>query len=145
MLCAEALARTGGTPLPADPAAWPEPDGPAEQVDGLELARITAPALVGDHPRAGALLAFLDGMPDRADDPRLLLAMATAGPVRRAATVLAGVHAVRNLADLPVRDLQYLGEAALAAGDPVRAVDLYRQAERRHRFHDALDQLPPSC
>ncbi|MFF0478859.1 AAA family ATPase [Streptomyces sp. NPDC004284] len=143
VLCAEALARTGGTPLPVDPAAWPEPDGPDEQVDGLELARITAPALAGDDTRAEALLAFLDGMPDRADDPRLLLAMATVGPVRRAATVLAGVHAARNLADLPVRDLQYLGEAALAAGDPLRAVDLYRQAERRHRFHDALDQLPP--
>ncbi|MFH8625979.1 AAA family ATPase [Streptomyces vietnamensis] len=143
VLCAEALARTGGTPLPADPAAWPEPEGPAEQENGLELARITAPALVGDDTRAEALLAFLDGMPDRADDPRLLQAMATVGPVRRAATVLAGVHAVRNLADLPVRDLQYLGEAALAAGDPLRAVDLYRQAERRHHFHGALDQLPP--
>ncbi len=142
VLCAEALERAGGEPLPADPAAWPAPDGPAEQENGLELARIAAPSLVGDAKRAEALLGFLDGMPERGDDPRLLLAMATVAPVRRASTILAGVHSVRNLAALPVRDLEYLGEAALSAGDPLRAVDLYRQAERRHRFHDALDRLP---
>ncbi|SEE58151.1 AAA family ATPase [Streptomyces sp. TLI_105] len=142
VLCAEALERTGGEPLPADPAAWPDPDGPAEQENGLELARITAPSLVGDATRAETLLGFLDRMPDRGHDPRLLQAMVTVAPVRRAATILAGIHAVRNLAVLPVRDLEYLGEAALSTGDPLRAVDLYRQAERRHRFHDALDRMP---
>lgn len=143
-LCAEALARTGsgGGHPSADPAAWPAPDGAAEQENALELARITAPGIAGDDERAEALLAFLDGMPDRADDPRLLHAMATVGPVRRAATVLAGVSAVRHLADMPVRDLERLGEAALLAGDPLRALDLCRQAERRHRFHDLPDQLP---
>ncbi|MFJ3672479.1 AAA family ATPase [Streptomyces sp. NPDC090106] len=141
-LCAEALARTGGTPSPAEPAAWPVPDGAAEQENALELARITAPAIAGDDTRAEALLAFLDAIPDRSEDPRLLQAMATVGPVRRAATVLAGVRAVRRLADLPVRDLERLGEAALLAGDPLRALDLYRRAERRHRFHDVPDQLP---
>ncbi|MFF4838272.1 AAA family ATPase [Streptomyces sp. NPDC001315] len=142
-LCAEALARTGGAHPPADPAVWPAPDGVAEQENALELARITAPVIAGDDARAEALLAFLDGMPDRAYDPRLLQAMATVGPVRRAATVLAGVSAVRRLADMPVRDLERLGEAALSAGDPLRALELYRQAERRHRFHDVPDQLPP--
>ncbi|MEU1268573.1 AAA family ATPase [Streptomyces sp. NPDC005799] len=141
-LCAEVLARTGDEHPPADPASWPAPVGPAEQENALELARITAPEVAGDDARARALLAFLDGMPDRADDPRLLLAVATADPVRRAATVLAGVSAVRRLADVPVGDLERLGEAALLAGDPLRALDLYRQAERRHRFHDVPDQLP---
>ncbi|MEU2424069.1 AAA family ATPase [Streptomyces sp. NPDC007851] len=141
-LCAEALARTGGERPAADPAAWPAPDGPEERENALELARVTAPDVADDEVRADALLAFLDGLPGRADDPRLLQAMATAGPVRRAATVLAGVRAVRHLADLPVRDLERLGEAALLTGDPLGALDLYRQAERRHRFHDVPDQLP---
>lgn len=142
-LCAEALTGTGnGGQPPADPAAWPAPAGAAEQENALELARITAPAVAGDDARAEALLAFLDAMPDLSDEPRLLHAMATAGPVRRAATVLAGVSAVRHLADVPVRDLERLGAAALLAGDPLRALDLYRQAERRHRFHDRSDQLP---
>ncbi len=142
-LCAEALAGTGnGGHQPADPAAWPAPVGADEQENALELVRITAPSVAGDHARAEALLAFLDGMPDLSDDPRLLHAMATASPVRRAATVLAGVSAVRHLAGVPVRDLERLGEAALLAGDSPRALDLYRQAERRHRFHDLPDQLP---
>ncbi|MFE4452928.1 AAA family ATPase [Streptomyces sp. NPDC056796] len=141
-LCAEALARTGGGQPPCDPATWPVPDGAAEQENALELARITAPEAAGDDARAAALLDFLDRMPDRADDPRLLHAVATAGRVRRAATVLAGISAVPRLADVPVRDLERLGEAALLAGDPRRALDLYRQAERRHRFHDVPDQLP---
>ncbi|WP_031031580.1 helix-turn-helix transcriptional regulator [Streptomyces sp. NRRL WC-3725] len=142
-LCAEALSGTGnGGQPPADPAAWPAPAGAAEQENALELARITAPAVAGDDARAEALLAFLDGMPDLSDDPRLLHAMATLAPVRRAATVLAGASAVRHLTDVPVRDLELLGEAALLAGDPLRALDLYRQAERRHRFHDRPDQLP---
>lgn len=142
-LCAEALAGTGGGGRPpADPAAWPAPAGADEQENALELARITAPSVAGDDARAEALLAFLEGMPDLSDEPRLLQAMATAGPVRRAATVLAGVSAVRHPADVPVRDLERLGEAALLAGDPLRALDLYRQAERRHRFHDGSDQLP---
>ncbi|MFE1450645.1 AAA family ATPase [Streptomyces olivaceoviridis] len=142
-LCAEALTGTGnGGQPPADPAAWPAPAGAAEQENALELARITAPAVAGDDARGEALLAFLDAMPDLSDEPRLLHAMATAGPVRRAATVLAGVSAVRHLADVPVRDLERLGAAALLAGDPLRALDLYRQAERRHRFHDRSEELP---
>lgn len=44
VFCAQTLARTGGERLPADPTAWPGPDSPAEQENGLELARITAPA-----------------------------------------------------------------------------------------------------
>ncbi|MGP4052130.1 AAA family ATPase [Streptomyces sp. 2A115] len=143
-LCAETLTRSGsgGGQPPAEPAAWPTPEGTGEQENALELVRITAPEAAGDDARAEALLAFLDKMPDRANDPRLLQAMATVGPVRRAATVLAGVSPVRHLADVPVRDLERLGEAALLAHDPVRALELYRQAERRHRFLDLPDQLP---
>ncbi|MER6120670.1 LuxR family transcriptional regulator [Streptomyces sp. NPDC001743] len=142
-LCAKAVARTGepgGLP-PAGPGAWPAPAGPAEQEDALELARIMAPSLAHGE-RAGALLDFLDTMPDRAGDPRLLHAMATADPVGRAATVLAGVSAVRQFTDVPARDLERLGEAALLAGDPLRALDVYRLAERRHHFHDLPDRLP---
>ncbi|MFF9585670.1 AAA family ATPase [Streptomyces achromogenes] len=142
-LCAEALAGTGDGRRPAaDPSAWPVPTGAAEQEDALELVRITAAGVAGDDERAGALLAFLDGMPDRSADPRLLHAMATAAPVRRAAPVLAGVAAVRCLADLPVRDLERLGEAALLAGDAQAALDLCRRAERNHRLHDRPDRLP---
>ncbi|MFE9899152.1 helix-turn-helix transcriptional regulator [Streptomyces achromogenes] len=142
-LCAKGLAGAGDGRRPAaDPSAWPVPAGAAEQEDALELVRITAAGVAGDDERAGALLAFLDGMPDRSADPRLLLAMATAAPVRRAATVLAGVAAVRCLADLPVRDLERLGEAALMAGDAQTALDLCRRAERNHRLHDRPDRLP---
>lgn len=129
-------------PDPADPSSWPTPVGPAEQENALELARITAPVVAGDDKRSEALLAFLDAMADRADDPRLLHAMATVRPLARAATVLAGVSADRHLSDLPVRDVERLGEAALLAGDPLRALDLFRQAERRRRFHALPDQLP---
>ena len=154
-LCAEALARTGnegvqpqtdGTapakPDPTDPSSWPTPVGPAEQENALELARITALVVAGDEKRSEALLTFLDGIPDRAHDPRLLHAMATVRPLGRAATVLAGVSAYQHLTDLPVRDVERLGEAALLAGDPLRALDLFRQAERRRRFHALPDQLP---
>ncbi|MFJ7495080.1 AAA family ATPase [Streptomyces sp. NPDC097727] len=143
-LCAEALTRNPngmGYPV-ADPATWPAPIGTDEQENALELAQLTAPAVADDDERAPALLAFLDGLPEHVRDPRLLHAMATAGPVRRAATVITGVSAFRQLADVPVHDLERLGEAALLAGDPLRALDLYRQAERRHRFHDLSDQLP---
>ncbi|GGM23704.1 LuxR family transcriptional regulator [Streptomyces fumigatiscleroticus] len=144
-LCAQALARreggTGRQPW-ADPAAWPAPAGAREQDNALELARITAPEVVDDAERAEALLAFLDRMPDRAEDPRLLHAMATVGPVRRAATVIARLSAVRGLGLVPVRDLERMGEAALLAGAPLRALDLYRQAERRYRFQELADQLP---
>jgi DNA-binding NarL/FixJ family response regulator/tetratricopeptide (TPR) repeat protein len=143
-LCAEALTRNPngmGHPV-ADPATWPAPIGTDEQENALELAQLTAPAVVDDDERAQALLAFLDGLPEHVRDPRLLHAMATAGPVRRAATVITGVSAFRQLADVSVCDLERLGEAALLAGDPLRALDLYRQAERRHRFHDLSDQLP---
>ncbi|CAL9280417.1 AAA family ATPase [Streptomyces sp. SudanB182_2057] len=143
-LCATALAETGDGRRPvADPSVWPVPTGAAEQEDALELVRITAAGIAGDDQRSGALLAFLDGLPDRSADPRLLHAMATADPVRRAATVLAGVAAVRCLPGLPVRDLERLGEAALMAGDPPTALDLCRRAERDHRLHDRPDRLPP--
>ncbi|PWI15816.1 transcriptional regulator [Streptomyces sp. Act143] len=157
-LCAQALAHpgttgaqppthatgpgTGAVPDPTDPSSWPTPVGPAEQQNALELARITAPVAAGDEQRSKALLAFLDGMPDRADDPRLLYAMATVRPLGRAATVLAGVCADRDLGDVSVRDIERLGEAALLAGDPLRALDLWRRAERRRRFHALPAQLP---
>ncbi|MFF5500038.1 LuxR C-terminal-related transcriptional regulator [Streptomyces aquilus] len=157
-VCAQALAHTGTTGAqppthatvrgtdavvdPTDPSSWPAPVGSAEQENALELARITAPVVVGDEQRSKALLAFLDGMPDRADDPRLLYAMATVRPLGRAATVLAGVCADRDLADVSVRDIERLGEAALLAGDPLRALDLFRRAERRRRFHALPAQLP---
>ncbi|MFF4354832.1 AAA family ATPase [Streptomyces sp. NPDC001530] len=126
---------------PTDPAHWPTPVGAAEQENALELARITAPVLVGDDERSEALLAFLDGIPDRADDSRWLHAMAMVRPLDRAGTVLAGMPADRHLTDLPVRDIERLGQAAMLAGDAVRAMDLFRQAERR-RFHALPDQLP---
>lgn len=142
-LCAEALARPGGDGrLPADHLDWPAPAGPAEQESAVKLAQLAAPTLAGDPDRAEALLAFLDRLPERANDPRLLQAMATAGPVRRAATVIARVSAFPGLAEVSVRDLERLGEAALLAGDPLRTLDLYRQAERRYHFHDLPDQLP---
>jgi DNA-binding CsgD family transcriptional regulator len=128
-------------PDPTDPACWPTPVGADEQENALELARITAPLLVGDDERSEALLAFLDGMPERADDSRWLHAMAMVRPLDRAGTVLAGMPADRHLTDLPVRDIEHLGQAAMLAGDPVRAMDLFRQAERRH-FHALPDQLP---
>ncbi|MFJ3672555.1 LuxR C-terminal-related transcriptional regulator [Streptomyces sp. NPDC090106] len=146
-LCAQALtfvehADPGpGLPDPTDPAGWPTPVGADEQENALELARITAPVLVGDDERCQALLAFLDGMPERADDSRWLHAMAMVSPLDRAGTVLKGMPADRHLPDLPVYDIERLGQAAMLTGDPVRAMDLFRQAERR-RFHAQPDQLP---
>ncbi|WP_338704243.1 AAA family ATPase (plasmid) [Streptomyces sp. Q6] len=128
-------------PNPTDPACWPTPVGADEQENALELARITAPVLVGDDERSEALLAFLDAMPERADDSRWLHSMAMVRPLDRAGTVLAGMPVDRHLTDLPVRDIERLGQAAMLAGDPVRAMDLFRQAERR-RFHARPDQLP---
>ncbi|MET7694685.1 AAA family ATPase [Streptomyces sp. NPDC005483] len=127
---------------PTDLSSWPTPIGTAEQENALELARITAPMVAGDDRRSEALLAFLDAIPDRAHDPRLLHAMATVRPLSRAATVLAGVSADRSLNDLPGRDIERLGEAALLSGDPLRALDLFRHAERRRRFHALPDRLP---
>ncbi|MFJ2241799.1 LuxR C-terminal-related transcriptional regulator [Streptomyces sp. NPDC087859] len=151
-LCAKALARPDRTipadpgsendPDPTDPSSWPAPIGPAEQENALELARIVAPAVAGDDKRSEALLAFLDAIPDRAHDPRLLHAMATVRPLDRSATVLVGASAHRHLSELSVRDIERLGEAALLAGDPSRALDLFRHAERRRRFHALPDQLP---
>ncbi|SNX88398.1 ATP/maltotriose-dependent transcriptional regulator MalT [Streptomyces sp. TLI_55] len=147
MLCAKALTHTGGptdsvASCPTDPSSWPAPVGTAEQENALELARITAPVVAGDDSRSEALLAFLDAIPDRAHDPRLLHAMATVRPLSRAAGVLAGACADRSLNDVPVRDIERLGEAALLSGDPLRALDLFRHAERRRRFHALPDQLP---
>ncbi|MGW3496345.1 AAA family ATPase [Streptomyces sp. NPDC001020] len=144
-LCAEALTRLGddgGRQPPANPAAWPAPVGAVEQENALELARLTAPAIAGDAARADALLAFLDGMPERANDPRLLYAMAMVGPVRRAATVLARLSTLPRLSHVSARDLERLGEAALLAGDPLRALDLHRQTEYRYRFRDQPGHLP---
>ncbi|KUN18809.1 transcriptional regulator [Streptomyces antibioticus] len=124
-----------------NPAHWPAPIGAVEQDNALELARITAPVIVGDDERCEALVAFLDGMSDRADDSRWLNAMAMVRPLDRAGTVLASMPANRYLTDLPVRDIERLGQTAMYAGDPVRAMDLFRQAERR-RFHAQPDQLP---
>ncbi|MEV0850156.1 LuxR family transcriptional regulator [Streptomyces sp. NPDC049954] len=143
--CAETLTPRGegGEQRPPDPAGWPVPVGAEEEENALELVRITAPLLAdGDAGQVDAFLAFLDGMPERADDPRLLHAMATVRPVRRAATVVARLSALRQRGEVPVRDLERLGEAALLAGDPQRALDLYRQAERHHRFHELPGLLP---
>lgn len=161
-LCAKALTRPDRTtpadpvpaldpdfdsvPDPTDPSSWPAPIGPAEQENALELVRITAPTIAGDDKTSEALLAFLDAfldaVPDRAHDPRLLHAMATVRPLDRSVTVLAGALAHRHLSELSVRDIERLAEAALLAGDPSRALDLFRHAERRRRFHALPDQLP---
>jgi DNA-binding CsgD family transcriptional regulator len=145
MLCAETLRRLGnegGRQLPADPAAWPTPVGADEQENALELARLTAPAVAGDAARTDALLAFLDRLPDRANDPRLLYAMASVGPVRRAATVIARLSALPRISHVSSHDLERLGEAALLAGDPLRALDLHRRTEYRYRFRDQAGRLP---
>ncbi|MFI7386610.1 LuxR C-terminal-related transcriptional regulator [Streptomyces sp. NPDC049813] len=135
-----------GTPaarLPAEPAGWPAPVGDAEIDSALELAGSTAPAVAADTRRADALLAYLDALPPRtAHDPRLLHAMATAAPVRRAGTVLARLPAAGRPDNVALRDLERLGEAALRSGDPLRALELHRQAERRCHFHDLPARLP---
>ncbi|GAA3478224.1 LuxR family transcriptional regulator [Streptomyces yanii] len=142
-LCAERLTRLESSPArPADPAAWPTPVGAAEQDSALELAQLVAPTVTKDIERAGALLSFLDRLPDRADDPRLLHAMATAMPLRRSSAVIERLPDALGRGDLPVRDLERLGEAALLAGAPLQALDLQRQAERRCRFHDLHDLMP---
>ncbi|MFD8611826.1 AAA family ATPase [Streptomyces sp. NPDC059631] len=142
-LCAQVLAWPGenGVQLPAGPGSWPVPDGAAEQESALELVRLTAPSVARDPARAAELLAFLDALPERAGDPRLLHAMAKVAPVRRAGTVVSRLAAFHGLTDTSVRDLERLGEAALLAGDPPRALDLHRQAERRYRFHDLPEPL----
>ncbi|MFF4749217.1 AAA family ATPase [Streptomyces sp. NPDC002514] len=149
-LCAEALTRLGDEDrddedprrAPADPAAWPVPVGADERTNALELAQLTAPEVAGDEARVDALLAFLDGLPEHADDPRLLHTMAAVGPVRRAAAVIARLSALPRLAHLSQRDVERLAEAALLAGDPLRALDLYRRTEHRYRFRELTDQLP---
>ncbi|MFB7493457.1 AAA family ATPase [Streptomyces sp. NPDC056161] len=159
-LCAEALTRLGDANRddedgdgvnrddedprrpPADPAAWPVPVGADEQTNALELAQLTAPEVAGDEARADALLVFLDGLPEHADDPRLLHTMAAVGPVRRAAAVIARLSALPRLAHMSQRDVEHLAEAALLAGDPLRALDLYRRTEHRYRFRELTDQLP---
>ncbi|KUN18785.1 transcriptional regulator [Streptomyces antibioticus] len=126
----------------ADPAEWPVPESRGEEEHALELARLTAPGAVGDAERSEALLAFLDRMPRRAADPRLVHAMATVGGTRRAGTVVARLSATPDPHLVPVRDLEQLGEAALLAGAALRALDLYRQAEHRCRFRGLDDRLP---
>lgn len=143
-LCAQALTLRGTREErgPADPGAWPAPVGADEEESALELALLVAPSLAGDTERVEALLIFLDRLPDRADDPRLLYAMALVGRVRRAATVVARLSALQPLRDVPAGSLEHLGEAVLLTGDPLRALDLSRQAERRYRFHDLPDRMP---
>ncbi|MFE9611750.1 AAA family ATPase [Streptomyces sp. NPDC006012] len=149
-LCAQALTRLGDEDRPdggsrqppADPAAWPVPVGADEETNALELAQLTAPEVAGDEARADALLAFLDTLPEHADDPRLLHTMAMVGPVRRAAYVIARLSSLPGLAHLLQRDVERLAEAALLAGDPLRALDLYRRTEARYRFRELADQLP---
>ncbi|MEU6840430.1 LuxR family transcriptional regulator [Streptomyces sp. NPDC046716] len=141
-LYAETLTRLDGDGPTADPAGWPRPEGAAETDSALELAHLVAPLLTDDRERADALLAYLDALPsDVAGDPRLLHAMASAAPVRRAATVLARL-AARGPDIVAIRDLERLGEAALRAGAPLEALDLHRQAERLCLFHDLPDRLP---
>ncbi len=145
VLCAEALTHLGdesGRQWPTNPATWPHPVGADERENALELARLTAPVVAGDAERADALLAFLDGLPDQANDPRLLHAIATAAPLRRAATVITRVSDLPGLAQASTRDLERLGEAAMLAGDPLRALDLYRRTEDRYRFQELVDQVP---
>ncbi|WP_078606651.1 AAA family ATPase [Streptomyces violaceorubidus] len=126
----------------ADPANWPVPEGPGEEEHALELARLTAPGITADAERSEALLAFLDRMPRRAGDPRLVHAMATVGGTRRAGVVVARLSAASDTHLVPVRDLERLGEAALLAGAALRALDLYRQAEHRCRSLGLDDRLP---
>ncbi|MFE6888437.1 AAA family ATPase [Streptomyces sp. NPDC057694] len=131
-----------GSARPADPARWPRPVGAAEVDSALELAHLVAPLVTDDRERADALLAYLDALPsDVARDPRLLHAMASAAPVRRAATVLARL-ADRGPDIVAITDLERLGEAALRAGAPLESLELHRQAERLCLFHDLPDRLP---
>ncbi|WP_353940337.1 LuxR C-terminal-related transcriptional regulator [Streptomyces sp. HUAS MG91] len=141
-LYAETLTGLGGDAPTIDPARWPRPEGAAETDSALELAHLVAPLLTDDRERADALLGYLDALPPEvAGDPRLLHAMASAAPVRRAATVLARL-AARGPDIVAIRDLERLGEAALRAGAPLEALDLHRQAERLCLFHDLPDRLP---
>ncbi|MEU6292542.1 LuxR family transcriptional regulator [Streptomyces sp. NPDC046988] len=126
----------------ADPTEWPVPEDSREEEHALELARLTAPGIAGDAERSEALLAFLDRMPRRAADPRLVHAMATVGGTRRAGVVVARSSAASDTHLVPVRDLERLGEAALLAGAALRALDLYRQAEHRCRSLGLDDRLP---
>ncbi|MFI9834554.1 AAA family ATPase [Streptomyces sp. NPDC051913] len=126
----------------ADPAEWPVPDSPREEEHALELAWLTAPGIVGDAERSEALLAFLDRMPRRAEDPRLVHAMATVGGTRRAGAVIARLSVAPDPHLAPVRDLERLGEAALLAGAALRALDLFRQAEHRCRSRGLDERLP---
>ncbi|MFI6876312.1 AAA family ATPase [Streptomyces sp. NPDC050400] len=141
LLYAQAL--TGRGEGAADPAAWPAPVGAFEVENALELAQLTAPHVTGDPERARALLALLDALPvEVAHDPRLLHAMATAAPVRRAGTLISRLAAAGRADNVAVRDLKRLGEAALRAGDPLLALELHRQAERRCHFHRLPDRMP---
>lgn len=129
--------------LLAEPGGWPAPVGAAEVDSVLELAELTAPAVAADTRRADALLAYLDALPsDTSHDPRLLHAMATAAPVRRAGTVIARLNAADRSGNVGLRDLERLGDAALRSGAPLRALELHRQAERRCHFHDLPERLP---
>ncbi|MBO1329876.1 AAA family ATPase [Streptomyces sp. VRA16 Mangrove soil] len=143
-LYAQTLTRRGPvTEVAADPAAWPVPAGAFEVECALELAQLTAPDVTGDPERAEALVAYLDALPaDVAHDPRLLHAMATAAPVRRAATLISRLSVAGRDDNVGVRDLERLGEAALRAGAPLHALELHRQAERRCLLHELYDRLP---
>ncbi|MFD6531031.1 AAA family ATPase [Streptomyces sp. NPDC060184] len=140
-LYAEALVLRDGIRWRA-PADWPAPAGTRGEEDAMELARFSAPSMAGDAACSEALLAFLDKVPDRADDPRLLYAVATVAAPRRAMTVVRRVSAHRQSEDAPVHVLEHLGEAAWLTGDPLRALELHRRAEGRHRLHERADHLP---
>lgn len=143
-LCAEALSRTGSGSghQPTDPAGWPAPAGATELESALELVRLTAPAVAGGHEHAAAFLDFLDRLPEQATDSRLLYAMATVSPVGRSATVIERLAGHQGLPGAPARDLERLAQAALLAGDPLRGLDLYRRAERRHILRERPADLP---
>ncbi|MGW0858431.1 AAA family ATPase [Streptomyces sp. NPDC002690] len=147
-LYAEALVLRRDTAPWRVPADWPAPAGTRGQEDALELARLSAPSapsapsVADDAERSEALLASPDKASDRADAPGPPYAVATVAAPHRAATVARRVSAPRPSEDVPVHVLEHLGEAAWMAGDPLRALDLHRRAEGRHRLHGRTDRLP---
>jgi DNA-binding CsgD family transcriptional regulator/tetratricopeptide (TPR) repeat protein len=134
--------RGAGEVLQADPLTWPTALDASEEESALELAELVAPKVTGDHSRVAALLAVLDALPTRASDPRLLKAMATVAPVRRASHVARRLAGLQGLSSLPAQAIERLGEAAMLIGDPLRALDMHRQAEQRYRFQDMPERLP---
>ncbi|WP_063775002.1 AAA family ATPase [Streptacidiphilus anmyonensis] len=129
-------------PSQTDPGTWPAPQEDGETDSALALARLTAPSLVRDTAGAQALLRYLDRLPGVGTDPRSLHVEATVAPMRRGAVIVRRLAAVGGLSTMPLQHVEQFAEAALYAGDPVRALDLQRQAEQRHLFRGTADQLP---